>query len=89
VGDKLSTRIFGPHSIASFTTEWRAYIFTAAEAITRHSSVFIVARAYEVFEHEYTHTCSVFGRLALLGLIRGAAPLPESAWFSLRQGISA
>jgi hypothetical protein len=28
VGDKLPTRIFGPHSIASFTTEWRAYIFT-------------------------------------------------------------
>jgi hypothetical protein len=28
VGDKLPTRIFGPHSIASFTTEWRAYLFT-------------------------------------------------------------
>lgn len=28
VGDKLPTRIIGPHSIASFTTEWRAYIFT-------------------------------------------------------------
>lgn len=25
VGDKLPTRIFGPHSIASFATEWRAY----------------------------------------------------------------
>lgn len=25
VGDKLPTRIFGPHSVASFTTEWRAY----------------------------------------------------------------
>lgn len=25
VGDKLPTRVFGPHSIASFTTEWRAY----------------------------------------------------------------
>jgi hypothetical protein len=28
VGDKLPTRVFGPHSIASFATEWRAYIFT-------------------------------------------------------------
>lgn len=28
VGDQLPTRIIGPHSIASFTTEWRAYLFT-------------------------------------------------------------
>ena len=28
VGDKVTTRVIGPHSIASFTTEWRAYIFT-------------------------------------------------------------
>ena len=28
VGDKLPVRVFGPHSVASFTTEWRAYIFT-------------------------------------------------------------
>lgn len=28
VGDALPTRIFGPHSIASLTTEWRAYLFT-------------------------------------------------------------
>jgi hypothetical protein len=27
-GDKLPTRVFGPHSITSFTTEWRAYLFT-------------------------------------------------------------
>jgi acyl dehydratase len=26
VGDQLPERVFGPHSIASFTTEWRAYI---------------------------------------------------------------
>ncbi|MBB4860464.1 acyl dehydratase [Novosphingobium chloroacetimidivorans] len=26
VGDELPERVFGPHSIASFTTEWRAYI---------------------------------------------------------------
>ncbi|TGD72307.1 hypothetical protein E4634_15190 [Mangrovimicrobium sediminis] len=28
VGDSLPTRIIGPHTIASFTTEWRAYLFT-------------------------------------------------------------
>ena len=26
VGDQLTERVFGPHSIASFTTEWRAFI---------------------------------------------------------------
>ena len=26
VGDKLPERVFGPHSVASFTTEWRAYL---------------------------------------------------------------
>ncbi len=28
VGDELPVRVIGPHSIASFTTEWRAYLFT-------------------------------------------------------------
>ncbi len=28
VGDAVTTRVFGPHSLASFTTEWRAYLFT-------------------------------------------------------------
>lgn len=28
VGDALPPRTIGPHSIASFTTEWRAYLFT-------------------------------------------------------------
>jgi acyl dehydratase len=28
VGDELPTRVFGPHSLASLTTEWRAYLFT-------------------------------------------------------------
>jgi acyl dehydratase len=28
VGDELPTRMFGPHSVASLTTEWRAYLFT-------------------------------------------------------------
>jgi hypothetical protein len=26
VGDELPVRVFGPHSVASFTTEWRAYL---------------------------------------------------------------
>lgn len=26
VGDKLAVRVFGPHSVASFATEWRAYL---------------------------------------------------------------
>jgi hypothetical protein len=26
VGDRLPERVFGPHSVASFTTEWRAYL---------------------------------------------------------------
>ena len=28
VGDTLPERVFGPHSISSFATEWRAYLFT-------------------------------------------------------------
>lgn len=28
IGDHLPGRIIGPHSVASFTTEWRAYLFT-------------------------------------------------------------
>jgi N-terminal half of MaoC dehydratase len=28
VGDVLPVRVFGPHSIASFATEWRAYLMT-------------------------------------------------------------
>lgn len=28
VGDKLPTRVIGPHSIASFTTEYRAFLFS-------------------------------------------------------------
>jgi len=28
VGDDLPVRVFGPHSVASFATEWRAYLMT-------------------------------------------------------------
>jgi acyl dehydratase len=33
VGDALPERVFGPHSIASFTTEWRAYLMNTWGAI--------------------------------------------------------
>lgn len=28
IGDEIPTRVFGPHSISSLTTEWRAFLFT-------------------------------------------------------------
>lgn len=37
VGDKLPTRIFGPHSVASFTTEWRAYPMNLWAAMKRRT----------------------------------------------------
>ncbi len=39
VGDRLPTRVFGPHSIASFTTEWRAYIFTTWSGMHRRTDL--------------------------------------------------
>jgi len=33
VGDTLPERVFGPHSVASFATEWRAYLMTIWGAI--------------------------------------------------------
>ncbi|GGB99623.1 hypothetical protein GCM10011494_17620 [Novosphingobium endophyticum] len=33
VGDQLPERVFGPHSLASFATEWRAYIMNTWGAI--------------------------------------------------------
>ncbi|MBH0113910.1 MaoC family dehydratase N-terminal domain-containing protein [Novosphingobium sp. YJ-S2-02] len=35
IGDQLPERVFGPHSVASFTTEWRAYLFTIWGTIDR------------------------------------------------------
>jgi hypothetical protein len=35
VGDKLPARIIGPHSVASFTTEWRSYLFTLWAGVHR------------------------------------------------------
>lgn len=34
VGDQLPERVFGPHSVASFTTEWRAYLMNTWGAIS-------------------------------------------------------
>lgn len=39
VGDKLPTRVIGPHSIASFTTEWRAYLFTIWHGVHRRTDL--------------------------------------------------
>jgi hypothetical protein len=33
VGDKLPERVFGPHSVASFTTEWRAWLINTWGAV--------------------------------------------------------
>lgn len=35
VGDKLNERVFGPHTVASFATEWRAYLFTTWGTLDR------------------------------------------------------
>ena len=39
IGDKLPTRVIGVHSIASFTTEWRAYIFTTWGGMRRRTDI--------------------------------------------------
>ncbi len=35
VGDKLPERLFGPHTIASLTTEWRSFLFTVWGTLDR------------------------------------------------------
>jgi acyl dehydratase len=35
VGDRLATNVLGPHSLASFTTEWRAYPMTTWGAMAK------------------------------------------------------
>ena len=37
VGDKLATRVFGPHSVASLATEWRAYLMNLWGSAYRNS----------------------------------------------------
>jgi hypothetical protein len=46
VGDKLPTRVFGPHSIVSFTTEWRAYLFTLWAGVHRRTDLDIEALGF-------------------------------------------
>lgn len=46
VGDKLPTRVFGPHSIASLTTEWRAYLFTLWCGVHRRTDLDIEAMGF-------------------------------------------
>ena len=46
VGDKLPTRVFGPHSIASFTTEWRSYIFTTWGGMHRRTDLDLAALGF-------------------------------------------
>ncbi|MFT3929178.1 MAG: MaoC family dehydratase N-terminal domain-containing protein [Spongiibacteraceae bacterium] len=46
IGDKLPTRIIGPHSIASFTTEWRAYLFTTWCGVKRRTDLDIEALGF-------------------------------------------
>jgi hypothetical protein len=38
-GDELPTRVIGVHSIASFATEWRAYIFTTWAGMRRRTDI--------------------------------------------------
>jgi hypothetical protein len=46
VGDALPTRVFGPHSIASLTTEWRAYLFTIWCGVHRRTDLDIEALGF-------------------------------------------
>lgn len=39
VGDKLPTRVIGPHSVVSFTTEWRAYLMTVWGGMRRRTDI--------------------------------------------------
>ena len=46
-GDTLPERIFGPHSVASFTTEWRAYLFTIWGGTHRRTDLDLAALGFE------------------------------------------
>ena len=47
VGDTLPLRVFGPHSIASFATEWRAYLFTIWGGTHRRTDLDLEALGFE------------------------------------------
>lgn len=46
IGDQLPVRVIGPHSIASFTTEWRAYLFTIWCGVHRRTDLDIEALGF-------------------------------------------
>jgi acyl dehydratase len=46
IGDALPTRVIGPHSIASFATEWRAYLFNIWCGVVRRTDLDIEALGY-------------------------------------------
>jgi len=46
VGDQLPVRVIGPHSVASFTTEWRAYLFTIWCGVHRRTDLDIEALGF-------------------------------------------
>ncbi|MGB1563365.1 MAG: FAS1-like dehydratase domain-containing protein [Sinimarinibacterium flocculans] len=46
IGDVLPTRVIGPHSIASFATEWRAYLFNIWCGVVRRTDLDIEALGY-------------------------------------------
>jgi acyl dehydratase len=46
VGDKLPTRVFGPHTVASLTTEWRSYLFTIWCGVHRRTDLDIEALGF-------------------------------------------
>lgn len=54
VGDQLPVRVFGPHSIASFSTEWRAYLFTLWGGTHRRTDLDLEALGFtrEMAGHE-------------------------------------
>lgn len=37
IGDDLPERVFGPHTVASFATEWRSYLFTTWGTLDRRN----------------------------------------------------
>jgi len=46
IGDTLPVRVFGPHSIASFATEWRAYSFTVWGTMHRRTDLDLAALGF-------------------------------------------
>jgi hypothetical protein len=46
IGDELPERVFGPHSVVSFTTEWRAYIMTNWGSMRRRTDLDLAALGF-------------------------------------------